>query len=255
MGSFENQLPKDPDESLRIGLRVIESAYDSKTRHLEGELSHARQYGKERQAQVLQLERRVAELEQQCRDSDEKARKFAAENAQLSHDLKAAQRDVSKLDSFKRSILQSVKDDEPAMRMGSYSAEPAFTPGGPGAARESLLTALPAGPKAYSPSHSTPGPLGGGGYSGAASPPGRAATPADPPGSSSVVDGKDFFRQARLRLTYEQFNQFLSNIKRLNDHAQSRDETLAKAQQIFGEENGDLFSSFKQLLSKHGLTV
>ena len=71
---------------------------------------------------------------------------------------------------------------------------------------------------------------------------------------AAVLDGKDFFRQARLRLSYEQFNQFLSNIKRLNDHAQTRDETLARAQEIFGAENGDLFVSFKTLLSKHGLT-
>ena len=75
-----------------------------------------------------------------------------------------------------------------------------------------------------------------------------------PPGSSSVVDGKDFFRQARLRLTYEQFNQFLNNIKRLNDHAQSREETLDRAQDIFGPENADLFTSFKTLLTKHGLS-
>ena len=49
-------------------------------------------------------------------------------------------------------------------------------------------------------------------------------------------------------------NQFLSNIKRLNDHAQTRDETLARAQEIFGAENSDLFGSFTSLLSKHGLT-
>ena len=79
------------------------------------------------------------------------------------------------------------------------------------------------------------------------------ASPADV--SSGVkMDGKDFFRQARLRLTYEQFNQFLTNIKRLNDHAQSRDETIGKAQEIFGAENADLFESFKTLLSKHGLS-
>lgn len=48
--------------------------------------------------------------------------------------------------------------------------------------------------------------------------------------------------------------QFLTNIKKLNDHAQSRDETLQKAQDIFGTENEDLFVSFKQLLSKHGLS-
>eukprot|EP00325_Prymnesiales_sp_UTEX-LB-985_P020758 CAMPEP_0174738054 /NCGR_PEP_ID=MMETSP1094-20130205/69287_1 /TAXON_ID=156173 /ORGANISM="Chrysochromulina brevifilum, Strain UTEX LB 985" /LENGTH=163 /DNA_ID=CAMNT_0015941391 /DNA_START=44 /DNA_END=536 /DNA_ORIENTATION=+ len=79
-------------------------------------------------------------------------------------------------------------------------------------------------------------------------PPSRTASPPQP--SSSVkMDGKEFFKQARLRLTYEQFNQFLSNIKRLNDHAQSRDDTLLKAQEIFGSDNEDLFVSFKSLLS------
>ena len=50
------------------------------------------------------------------------------------------------------------------------------------------------------------------GSASAASPPlaayppsGQRAAPAD--GGSAHLDGKDFFRQARLRLTYEQFNQ------------------------------------------------
>ena len=36
-------------------------------------------------------------------------------------------------------------------------------------------------------------------------PSGQSAAPPD--GGSVHLDGKDFFRQARLRLTYEQFNQ------------------------------------------------
>jgi hypothetical protein len=119
-------------------------------------------------------------------------------------------------------------------------------------------------PSAYAPSSPAVNPplhpLGG---CAAACSSAVAASPALPTGGGSpgggeasaaaVVDGKDFFRQARLRLTYEQFNQFLSNIKRLNDHAQTRDETLARAQDIFGQEGGDLFVAFKTLLSKHGL--
>lgn len=78
------------------------------------------------------------------------------------------------------------------------------------------------------------------------------APPAE--GANAHLDGKDFFRQARLRLTYEQFNQFLTNIKRLNDHVQTRDETLKQAQDIFGPDNQDLFVAFNELLNKHGLT-
>lgn len=65
------------------------------------------------------------------------------------------------------------------------------------------------------------------------------------------VDGKEFFRQARNRLTYEQFSLFLANIKELNAHRQTREETLKKADEIFGPENKDLYTSFDGLLSRH----
>ena len=93
----------------------------------------------------------------------------------------------------------------------------------------------------------------GAGAGGGATPASAAAGGGDE-ATSAHLDGKDFFRQARLRLTYEQFNMFLSNIKRLNDHAQTREDTLMRAQDIFGADNDDLFQSFKSLLSRHGLT-
>ncbi|TVU34983.1 hypothetical protein EJB05_16842, partial [Eragrostis curvula] len=70
------------------------------------------------------------------------------------------------------------------------------------------------------------------------------------PGRASRVDGKEFFRQARSRLSYEQFAAFLANIKELNSHRQSQEETLRKADVIFGAENKDLFMSFQGLLTR-----
>ena len=161
------------------------------------------------------------------------------------------------MESFKRNILQSIQDED-AMPGGGLGLGGGYS-SAPPPALPSTTDYTPAAP----PAAPTPG------YTRDASP-GRgyvSASPAVPPAAGSpgggagadasaaaVMDGKDFFRQARLRLSYEQFNQFLSNIKRLNDHAQTRDETLARAQEIFGAENGDLFNSFKTLLSKHGLT-
>uniref|UniRef100_A0ACD5W3L1 Uncharacterized protein n=1 Tax=Avena sativa TaxID=4498 RepID=A0ACD5W3L1_AVESA len=68
--------------------------------------------------------------------------------------------------------------------------------------------------------------------------------------STTRVDGKEFFRQARSRLSYEQFAAFLANIKELNAHRQSQEETLEKADEIFGADNKDLFVSFQGLLSR-----
>ena len=73
----------------------------------------------------------------------------------------------------------------------------------------------------------------------------------DPAGASPRIDGKEFFRQARARLSYEQFSSFLQNIKELNAHRQSREETLHKARSIFGSENDDLYGAFEGLLSRH----
>ncbi|XP_062170689.1 uncharacterized protein At4g15545-like [Alnus glutinosa] len=71
------------------------------------------------------------------------------------------------------------------------------------------------------------------------------------PGRTPRIDGKEFFRQARSRLSYEQFSAFLANIKELNAQKQNREETLRKAEQIFGTDNKDLYLSFQGLLNRN----
>ncbi|KAL4311709.1 hypothetical protein GQ457_01G031110 [Hibiscus cannabinus] len=66
------------------------------------------------------------------------------------------------------------------------------------------------------------------------------------------VDGKEFFRQARNRLSYEQFSAFLANVKELNSHKQTREETLRKANEIFGpDDNRDLYAIFEGLINRN----
>ncbi|XP_010531984.1 PREDICTED: uncharacterized protein At4g15545-like [Tarenaya hassleriana] len=71
------------------------------------------------------------------------------------------------------------------------------------------------------------------------------------PARTPRMDGKEFFRQARSRLSYEQFSAFLANIKELNAQKQTREETLRKAEEIFGTENKDLYLSFQGLLNRN----
>ncbi|XP_076913310.1 uncharacterized protein At4g15545-like [Bidens hawaiensis] len=71
------------------------------------------------------------------------------------------------------------------------------------------------------------------------------------PGRAAKIDGKEVFRQARSRLSYEQFSAFLANIKELNAQKQSREETLRKAEEIFGSDNKDLYLSFHALLNRN----
>lgn len=64
------------------------------------------------------------------------------------------------------------------------------------------------------------------------------------------VDGKEFFRQVRSRLSYEQFGAFLANVKELNSHKQTKEETLQKADEIFGPDNKDLYAIFEGLITR-----
>ncbi|KAJ7948928.1 WAT1-related protein [Quillaja saponaria] len=70
-------------------------------------------------------------------------------------------------------------------------------------------------------------------------------------GRTPRIDGKEFFRQARSRLSYEQFSAFLANIKELNAQKQTREETLRKAEEIFGTDNKDLYLLFQGLLKRN----
>lgn len=241
---------REPDEQLKLGLRMIEGAYEEKSRAMEQELQNLRSFSKERQAQISALERRVSELEMQLRESEQQKQQFANEKSHLAQEVKAMQRDLSKLDQFKRSIMQSIQDDEPVparYRAGAGASTYDLSPPAP------AFEPTPAAPRAYSPPHISPpraatASVGGGGLSthtAACSPPAvppacqeYRTVPAHASGStdrshyqqtactarsrfdaqayqtsaptdsgSAHLDGKDFFRQARLRLTYEQFNQ------------------------------------------------
>ncbi|WIA28314.1 hypothetical protein OEZ86_010865 [Tetradesmus obliquus] len=61
-------------------------------------------------------------------------------------------------------------------------------------------------------------------------------------------DGKESMRQARARLSYKQFSQFLVAIKELNAGRSSREDTLGAARALFGPANGDLYGITTRLL-------
>ena len=250
--------PQNPDEQLKVGMRMIELAFEEKARVLEQEVRGLREYSQERQSQLTLMERRAGELEGQLREAEQRQRDLAAENAslnaeksQLSHELKNAQRELQRLDSFKRSILQSIKDDGDLPPRAAFGG--ASNPSSPPPSAASCGGGCSRLPLTDYASSAAPAAWSAAGAGGGATPASAAAGGGDE-ATSAHLDGKDFFRQARLRLTYEQFNMFLSNIKRLNDHAQTREDTLMRAQDIFGADNDDLFQAFKSLLSRHGLT-
>ncbi|KAG7028941.1 hypothetical protein SDJN02_10124 [Cucurbita argyrosperma subsp. argyrosperma] len=64
------------------------------------------------------------------------------------------------------------------------------------------------------------------------------------------IDGKELFRQVRTRLSYDQFAAFLSNVKDLNSHKQTKEEMLKKVKEIFGHDHKDLYTVFEGLVAR-----
>ena len=168
---------------------------------------------------------------------DDQSKLVAKKNA-LIQTVKKLNRDVAKLESFKRHLLQTLQDEEDSkdsMNLGIDLASDRMI--------SNVLS-------------SASSPIVGGSQMPTMTPANNGASPeakagGSPGAGTPKVDGKEFFRNARSRLGYDDFSQFLQNIKELNAGRQTREETLNKAQEIFKSQNADLYKTFEGLLSRH----
>ncbi|KAF5730827.1 Interactor of constitutive active ROPs 2 [Tripterygium wilfordii] len=315
-------IPTDPYDQLDLARKITSMAIVSRVTKLEAETGRMRQDLFEKDRVISDMEEKVSRLQNAYQEADSKLKIMVDENMKLSKErdslavtAKKLSRDLSKLESFKRQLMQSLNDDnsyqaetvdigtcdqavpkaypdkdegrngymirhsfgastnvgnpidEASRHVVQHSVSPYITP---------RLT--PTGtPKIFSTNGSPSA------YSAAATPQrtsgttsptktqydGRTAVSAwypssqqssaanspphgrSLPGRTPRIDGKEFFRRARSCLSYEQFSAFLANIKELNAQKQTREETLRKAEEIFGTDNKDLYLSFQGLLNRN----
>merc|ERR1711998_340520 len=114
-----SSLPADAEQQLEVGLHVLRHAFRKKVKELETDNANMRQFGKEKQNQVVMLESKVASLEGVVDDMTRRAKELAAENARgaaerdsLAENVKKLTRDMKRLDHFKRSILNTIETDD-----------------------------------------------------------------------------------------------------------------------------------------------
>lgn len=323
-------LPSDPYEQLDVARRITAMAVAARVSKLESETGKLRQKLSEKEHVIYGLQDRVVEAENTLQETSarlshalDEQNKLANDKNMLAAQVKKLMRDVAKLETFKRTLMNSLQEDDenpngegerrgvnsslaiirasqaestvsrspildddhqpgklsyesdssviteergyrqgavlkpPTSHQGSAHnsargtphLSPRLTPSG-SPKRQSARTSPRRSMSSSENSHRISLP--------SSKPTSQSTTaPNSPPSSGSMpsrtprVDGKDFFRQARNRLSYEQFSAFLANIKELNAHRQTREETLQKAQETFGPDNKDLYSAFEGLLSRH----
>ncbi|RDX89410.1 hypothetical protein CR513_28866, partial [Mucuna pruriens] len=311
-------LPSDPYEQLDVARKITSVALSTRVNALQSESSALRAELADRdrliselQSQVESIDAALSEAADKLARADQDKESLVKENALLSNAVRKLSRDVSKLETFRRTLMQSLHDDEhnsggtpdiaaklhsqasitstsqfgdedastlssrsSSMRInisdtGNYFAEdresdgsryrashnlllasqsstPRITPPGSPPSISALVsptrTSKPVSPRRHAISFSTSRGI----YDDRS----HASDTASQTGRTRV-DGKEFFRQVRSRLSYEQFGAFLANVKELNSHKQTKEETLQKANEIFGPENKDLYDIFEGLIMRN----
>ncbi|KAL5543784.1 hypothetical protein UlMin_007568 [Ulmus minor] len=316
-------IPTDPYDQLDLARKITSMAIASRVSKLESEMGRMKQKVYEKDRLVFELEDKLSRLQHANNEAESRLKVALEENAKLSNErdslamtAKKLGRDLAKLETFKRQLMQSLNDensspaetvdirtcdqsvpkaypdkdegingysgvhslsssadmgntnDEASRNAGnkfSVSAyiTPRFTP--TGTPKLISTTGSPRGYSAVTSPQLTSGatsptklPYDGRSSLSAWYPSSQQSSAANSPprnrsmpGRTPRIDGKEFFRQARSRLSYEQFSAFLANIKELNAQRQTREDTLRKAEEIFGADNKDLYLSFQGLLNRN----
>ncbi|KAL9226058.1 hypothetical protein vseg_001910 [Gypsophila vaccaria] len=316
-------IPTDPYDQLDLARKITSMAIASRVSNLELEAARLQLKLRDQQRHLVELEDKSSRLQTAHQEADSRLSLVVNENMKLVQErdslaatVKKLSRDLAKLETFKRQLMQSLSEETSTetvdIRTCDQSVPRAFPVNGDckngyfkhsssnestelshvsdGATKQAAQIfpmtpyqitprLTPTGtPKVISTSVS-PRSYSAIGYpqkrSGVTTPnqsqyDGRTSLSSWYPSSQQSsaanspprvrpyssrpprIDGKEFFRLARSRLSYEQFSAFLVNIKELNAQKQSREETLRKAEAIFGTENNDLYISFQGLLSCNG---
>ncbi|XP_060217765.1 uncharacterized protein At4g15545 [Lycium barbarum] len=314
-------LPSDPFEQLDVARKITSIALSTRISALESEADALRRQLSERDDIINDLSSQLDSLDSSLSDASDRLTRaeqdkesLVKENAALSNTVKKLNRDLTKLEAFRKTLMRSLNEEEdnlagapdytkngqtqsdedsslpPAkpphrsqstesgyshsedaesetsrprisagLLLASHSSTPRLTPpGSPPSLSASVSPSRsprPLSPRRHSVSFSTARGM----YDDRSS---VFSTSSGQHGSMSGletgsqtartrVDGKEFFRQVRSRLSYEQFGGFLANVKELNAHKQTKEETLRKAAEIFGEENKDLYTIFEGLISRN----
>ncbi|KAL9410427.1 hypothetical protein AB3S75_044231 [Citrus x aurantiifolia] len=311
-------LPSDPFEQLDVARKITSIAISTRVSDLESEHSALCAQLAEKDSRIAELQSQIESLDSSLSDKLAQAQadkeRLSKENEALTNTVRKLQRDVSKLEVFRKTLMQSLREDEDASTGATPIAKP--TPNEDDAAvaptrTSSMHSQISEGGNSSfaeerEPESSRPGISHGFVLASQTSTP-RLTPPGSPPSlSASIsptktpkpvsprrhsisfstsrgmfddrssilssarsshssisssesgsqtgktrVDGKEFFRQVRNRLSYEQFAIFLANVKELNAHKQTKEETLRKTDEVFGPENKDLYTIFEGLITRN----
>lgn len=274
---------QDHEDQIQMGMRIIQAAFQDKVHTMEQQIRTLSITCEEQKNTTTTLQKKNTSLEAELMEHHQRAQHLAEENKELFKTVGSLRKQIARLEGLRAAVLSSIQDDQAqeaelgdtrallsddylkgatpltASEMG-YAPPQRSLPFSRGsisyASRESLHSAL----GTLHPGSMTLGadPVSYTGSSiGSTEPAVGRGTAQDPDTSSQndigVTDGRQFFRLAKSKLTFEGFNSFLASIKKLNSGGQTREDTIDEVRALFGPEHKELFQGFERLLNSHGM--
>jgi hypothetical protein len=253
-------LPQDQEDQIGLGIKIIQKAHQTRVHSLEQEIRSLRIANDEQRTSLSTSQKQKSALEVELVESHQRSQQLAEENKELFKTVNSLRKQLARLENLKNVISSSLQDDaQDEAAAGDIKAltRPDYlnvaTPLTARFATEGVQALT--GPRAalhepfYYAGMQVAEPYGysSPGINGAMN---RAPSP-PPMRHEQIIDGKEFFKEARTKLSYQAFNDFLKSIKKLNSQQQTREDTLQDAKQIFGYQLQDLYQKFEQLLNKN----
>ncbi|GAY36093.1 hypothetical protein CUMW_020220 [Citrus unshiu] len=125
-------LPSDPFEQLDVARKITSIAISTRVSDLESEHSALRAQLAEKDSRIAELQSQIESIYSSLSDKLGQAQadkeRLSKENEALTNTVRKLQRDVSKLEVFRKTLVQSLKDDEDASTGATRIAKP--TPNG-----------------------------------------------------------------------------------------------------------------------------
>eukprot|EP00920_Eleutheroschizon_duboscqi_P019027 GHVT01045152.1.p1 GENE.GHVT01045152.1~~GHVT01045152.1.p1 ORF type:complete len:209 (-),score=37.90 GHVT01045152.1:1484-2110(-) len=98
-------------EQLALGFRIVSNAYRTRVAAQEGEIRSLKAQNAEKSEQVQSLQKKNSGLEVQLIEATQRGNQLADENKQLIATIKKLHKDINRLESLKKAVLNSIQED------------------------------------------------------------------------------------------------------------------------------------------------
>ncbi|KAG4106379.1 hypothetical protein H8356DRAFT_1323858 [Neocallimastix lanati (nom. inval.)] len=190
----------------------------------------------EKDSEVILLRNELNQKKNEIKDYIQKIEHLESQIYKSEKKMNEMSKLITKLSSFKKNILQSLGDEDIEEYKAKYSKNKTINNNENDYLKQTEID------NSYSNDYNEK-------YSSKKDSSKRSCdSPVPKEHQPETIDGRNFFKLARSKLSYDQFTLLLANVKAYNNRDQGKGKTLENIEIALGEEHHDLYKQFEKLL-------